>query len=99
MKAVVYKGPRELAVEDVSDARVEDPTDALIRITTTNICGSDLHIYEFTTGQARRAMATSRRVVLPLFAHLDRAGRTVRLPDDTRRIITIAGEVRGDEQS
>ena len=40
----------------------------------------------FTTSQARRALATSRRVVLPLLEHLDRTGRTVRLPDDRRRV-------------
>jgi selenocysteine-specific elongation factor len=42
----------------------------------------------FTTSEARRALGTSRRVVLPLLAHLDRSGRTVRLPDDTRRVRT-----------
>jgi selenocysteine-specific elongation factor len=41
----------------------------------------------FTTSQARQALDTSRRVVLPLLAHLDRTGRTVRLPDDTRRVV------------
>lgn len=46
MKAVVYKGPRELAVEQVDDPRIEEPLDAVIRITTANICGSDLHPYE-----------------------------------------------------
>jgi selenocysteine-specific elongation factor len=40
----------------------------------------------FTTSQARQALGTSRRVVLPLLARLDRIGSTVRLPDDTRRI-------------
>ena len=40
----------------------------------------------FTTSQARQTLGTSRRVVLPLLAHLDRTGRTVRLPDDTRRV-------------
>ncbi|WP_336921683.1 glutathione-independent formaldehyde dehydrogenase [Aquipuribacter sp. SD81] len=49
MRAVVYRGPRSVAVEDVPDARVQDPTDAVIRITTTNICGSDLHMYEGRT--------------------------------------------------
>jgi selenocysteine-specific elongation factor len=39
----------------------------------------------FTTSQARQALETSRRVVLPLLAHLDRTGRTLRLPDDRRR--------------
>ncbi len=40
----------------------------------------------FTTSDARRTLETSRRVVLPLLAYLDRTGRTVRLPDDTRRV-------------
>jgi glutathione-independent formaldehyde dehydrogenase len=49
MKAVVYKGSHKVAVEEVPDAAVEAPTDAVIRITTTNICGSDLHMYEGRT--------------------------------------------------
>lgn len=40
----------------------------------------------FTTSQARQALGTSRRVALPLLAHLDRTGRTLRMPDDTRRL-------------
>ena len=40
----------------------------------------------FTTSEARRALGTSRRVVLPLLGHLDATGRTARLPDDTRRV-------------
>ena len=50
MKAVVYKEPYTVAVEDVDDPRIEDPTDAIIRITTSAICGSDLHMYEGRTG-------------------------------------------------
>ena len=49
MKAVVYQGPKNVTVQDVQDARIEQPLDALIRITTTNICGSDLHMYEGRT--------------------------------------------------
>jgi glutathione-independent formaldehyde dehydrogenase len=49
MKAVVYQGPKNVSVQDVPDASIEQPTDALIRITTTNICGSDLHMYEGRT--------------------------------------------------
>jgi glutathione-independent formaldehyde dehydrogenase len=49
MKAVVYEGPRQVSVKDVPDARIERPTDVLVRITTTNICGSDLHMYEGRT--------------------------------------------------
>ena len=46
MKAVVFKAPFELTVEDVPDPMIEGPLDAVIRITTANICGSDLHPYE-----------------------------------------------------
>jgi glutathione-independent formaldehyde dehydrogenase len=49
MKALVYDGPRSVSVNDVSDPRIERPTDAIVRITTTNICGSDLHMYEGRT--------------------------------------------------
>jgi glutathione-independent formaldehyde dehydrogenase len=49
MKALVYKGTKSVAVEDVPDAKIEHPTDAVIRLTTTNICGSDLHMYEGRT--------------------------------------------------
>ncbi|WP_027479467.1 glutathione-independent formaldehyde dehydrogenase [Gryllotalpicola ginsengisoli] len=46
MKAAVYEGPYDVRVEDVPDPKIEAPLDAIIRITTTNICGSDLHPYE-----------------------------------------------------
>ena len=44
----------------------------------------------FTAGEARRALGSSRRVVLPLLVHLDRSGATVRLPDDRRRLRAAA---------
>src|SRR4051794_37058699 len=49
MKAVVYEGPRQVSVKEVPDARIERPTDVLVRITSANICGSDLHMYEGRT--------------------------------------------------
>lgn len=49
MKALVYNGPRDVQVKDMPDAKIERPTDALVRITRTNICGSDLHMYEGRT--------------------------------------------------
>ncbi|MFD4926599.1 alcohol dehydrogenase catalytic domain-containing protein, partial [Streptomyces goshikiensis] len=55
MKAAVYEGPRTVTVKDVPDAKVEHPGDILVKITTANICGSDLHMYEgrtsFETGR------------------------------------------------
>jgi glutathione-independent formaldehyde dehydrogenase len=46
MKALVYNGPKDVSISEVPDAAIERPTDVLIKITSTNICGSDLHIYE-----------------------------------------------------
>lgn len=46
MKAVVYNGPFDVSVEEVDDPEIEHPLDAVIRITSANICGSDLHPYE-----------------------------------------------------
>jgi len=50
VKAVVYKEPFKVDIEEVEDAKIQDPTDVLIRVTSTAICGSDLHMYEGRTG-------------------------------------------------
>jgi glutathione-independent formaldehyde dehydrogenase len=49
MRAVVFRGPFEVEVKNVPDPTIAESTDALVRITTTNICGSDLHMYEGRT--------------------------------------------------
>lgn len=46
MKAVTWQGKRDVRVETVPDPTIEVPTDAIIEVTSTNICGSDLHLYE-----------------------------------------------------
>jgi len=46
MKAVTWHGKRDVRVEEVPDPTIQEPTDAVVRVTTTNICGSDLHLYE-----------------------------------------------------
>lgn len=46
MKALVWHGPRDVRVDEVPDPSLREPTDAIIRPTTTAICGSDLHLYE-----------------------------------------------------
>ena len=46
MRAVVWQGKRDVRVETVPDPRIEEPTDAIVRITSTGLCGSDLHLYE-----------------------------------------------------
>lgn len=44
MKALVYHGPGQKAWEDVADPAIEDSTDAIVKVETTTICGTDLHI-------------------------------------------------------
>ena len=46
MKAVTWHGKRDVRVETVPDPAIQEPTDAIIKVTSTNICGSDLHLYE-----------------------------------------------------
>ncbi|GAB3295740.1 alcohol dehydrogenase catalytic domain-containing protein [Epidermidibacterium keratini] len=46
MRAVTWQGKREISVEEVADPRIEDPGDAIIEITSSGLCGSDLHLYE-----------------------------------------------------
>ena len=50
MRAVVYRKPFEVAVEDVPEPKLEHPNDVLVRITSSCICGSDLHMYEGRAG-------------------------------------------------
>ncbi|MFJ8791949.1 glutathione-independent formaldehyde dehydrogenase [Streptomyces sp. NPDC102462] len=49
MKAVVYEKPFSVAVRDVDDPQIQHPNDVLVRVTSTAICGSDLHMYEGRT--------------------------------------------------
>lgn len=46
MRAVTWQGARKVSVEEVPDPTIVDPTDAIIRVTSTGLCGSDLHLYE-----------------------------------------------------
>ncbi len=46
MKALVWHGKNDVRCETVPDPKIEDPRDAIVRITATAICGSDLHLYD-----------------------------------------------------
>ncbi|MFQ3544513.1 zinc-dependent alcohol dehydrogenase [Halobacillus rhizosphaerae] len=46
MKAVTYQGKKSVSVKDVEDPRIEDKEDVIVKITSTAICGSDLHLYQ-----------------------------------------------------
>ncbi len=46
MKAVTYQGPGQVSVENLSQPIIQDPLDAIVRVTSSALCGSDLHMYE-----------------------------------------------------
>ena len=46
MKAVTWQGTHDMRVTEVPDPRIEQPTDAIIKVTSSGLCGSDLHLYE-----------------------------------------------------
>ncbi len=46
MKALTWHGKRDVRVDTVPDPTIEEPTDAIVRVTSTGLCGSDLHLYE-----------------------------------------------------
>jgi threonine dehydrogenase-like Zn-dependent dehydrogenase len=46
MKALTWHGKRDVRVDTVADPTIQEPTDAIVRITSTGLCGSDLHLYE-----------------------------------------------------
>jgi glutathione-independent formaldehyde dehydrogenase len=50
MRAVVYQGTRDVGVQTVDDAVLEDPEDVVIEVTSSAICGTDLHMYDGRTG-------------------------------------------------
>ncbi|MFD6443760.1 zinc-dependent alcohol dehydrogenase [Promicromonospora sp. NPDC060204] len=45
MRALTWQGQQKVSIEDVPDPRIEQPNDAIVRVTSTAICGSDLHLY------------------------------------------------------
>ncbi|MER7900698.1 glutathione-independent formaldehyde dehydrogenase [Streptomyces sp. NPDC096046] len=50
MKAVVFEGTRAVSVQDVQDPEIEQPTDVIVRVTSSALCGTDLHMYDGRTG-------------------------------------------------
>src|SRR3954453_4045106 len=46
MKALTWHGNRDVRVDEVPDPTIQQPTDAIIKVTSSGLCGSDLHLYE-----------------------------------------------------
>ena len=57
MKAIVFQGTRKVAPQTVDDAVLEDPEDVVVEITSSAICGTDLHMYDGRTGPDAREIA------------------------------------------
>lgn len=53
MKAIVYHKPKDMRYQDWEDPAIKEPRDAILRVTSTAICGSDLHFYNGTIPQTR----------------------------------------------
>src|SRR5688572_32923520 len=53
MKALVFHKPKHVSVDTVPDPKIEQPTDVILKVTSTAICGSDLHIYNGMFPQPR----------------------------------------------
>ena len=70
MQAVAYHGKRDVRVDTVPDPTIEAPTDAIVRITSSGICGSDLHLYEvlgaFLDDRQDRPVEACRQLVWAL---------------------------------
>jgi len=63
VKAVTWQGKRDVRVETVPDPAIQEPTDAVIKVTSSGICGSDLHLYSWSpvTCSATSRWVWSRR--------------------------------------
>jgi threonine dehydrogenase-like Zn-dependent dehydrogenase len=59
---VTWQGVHDMRVTEVPDPRIEEPTDAIIKVTSSGLCGSDLHLYETLarSWSPVRSSATSR---------------------------------------
>src|SRR5438045_17943 len=79
MKAVVYAGPGEGEVREVEDPRIEEPLDAVLRVTSSGICGSDLHMYEART--ATESGTVMSHEIMGIVDQIGDAVRSIRVGD------------------
>ena len=52
MRAVVFKEPHVVAVEDRPIPQIEEPTDVIVKVIYTALCGSELHVFRVSTNQS-----------------------------------------------
>jgi glutathione-independent formaldehyde dehydrogenase len=81
MKAIVYDNTRRVAVQQVPDAVIEEPGDVVIRVTSSAICGTDLHMYDGRTG-AEHGLVLGHEAV----GTVEEVGPTVTLLEPGERV-------------
>lgn len=89
MKAVVFRGIGDIRIENVPDPRIQQPTDAVIRITAAAICGTDLHFVRGTLGDMKPGTILGHEAV-GVVEELGPAVRNLRIGDRVVVASTIA---------
>jgi len=85
VRAVVYKGPSQLAVEMIADPAIEEPTDAIVRVTMSAICGTDVRLY---TGRLHQTPGPS--LGHEFVGVVDAIGADVRRIQAGQRVVSVA---------
>src|ERR1700751_2608031 len=84
MKAVVYRGVGHVALETVAEPRIQKPTDAIVRITSSAICGTDLHFIRGTFPGVKEGRILGQEAV----GIVEEVGKSVRnLRKDDRVVV------------
>ena len=93
MKALVYHGPGQKSWEDVPDAVIQEPTDVVVRVDTTTICGTDLHILHGDVA----AVTDGRILGHEAVGTVTEAGEAVRVPYADTSLYTVPANVTSEQ--
>jgi len=83
MKAVVYRGIGDISLTDVAEPKIQDPTDAIVRITASAICGTDLHIVRGSMGPMKQGTILGHEAV----GIVEQVGKEVRNLKEGDRVV------------
>ena len=96
MKAVVYREPHAVAIEEVDDPRIEEPGDVIVKVTSTAICGSDLHMYEGRTIEQKRELVAALTEAICRIAKTTPEATEIVIHDVPRHNWAQAGKLASD---
>ena len=89
MRALTWQGMEKVSVEEVPDPRIEQPTDAVIRVTSAAICGSDIHTLSSGWGPTNYPCVVGHEIV----------GKAVRVGKDVKNGVKVGDRVGVGAQS